>query len=318
MNKRECDPDMAAATMARSFDLDRIVKAVCDTYQDSRGINHIEGFNLPAEEEVLAILHDLMEVIFPGYRGKKSLSLSTVRFHVGEILARVSVDLRSQIIRAANYNCKMEHCDDCNVPLMAGAAVEHLLNRLPEIREILKTDVMAAFEGDPAAKTLDEIVLSYPGVRAITIQRIAHELYAKNVPLIPRMMGEYAHRITGIDIHPGATIGRFFFIDHGTGVVIGETTDIGERVKIYQGVTLGALSFPKDGEGNIIKGVKRHPNIEDDVTIYSGATILGNITIGRGAVIGGNVWLTESVSPGTTITIAKPELRVRARASVAK
>jgi serine O-acetyltransferase len=313
MNLRECDPETMPGRLPETLDLDKVVRAVCDTYEDACGVNHIEGFNLPGEEEVLGILHDLMEVIFPGYRGKKSLSLKTVRFHVGEILARVSGELRSQIVRATNYNCTMEKCDDCDVPRRADEAVAHLLNRLPTLRETLKTDVAAAFDGDPAAKTLDEIVLSYPGLRAITIHRIAHELYACQVPLIPRMMGEYAHRTTGIDIHPGATIGRSFFIDHGTGVVIGETAVIGERVKIYQGVTLGALSFPKDAAGNVIKGVKRHPNIADEVTIYSGATILGNITIGRGAVIGGNVWLTEDVAPGTTITMPRPELQVRTR-----
>ncbi len=313
MNLRECDPETMPGHLPETLDLDKVVRAVCGTYEDACGVNHIEGFNLPGEEEVLGILHDLTEVLFPGYRGKKSLSLRTVRFHVGEILARVSGELRSQIVRATNYNCTMEKCDNCDVPRRADEAVAHLLNRLPALRETLKTDVAAAFEGDPAAKTLDEIVLSYPGLRAITIHRIAHELYACQVPLIPRMMGEYAHRTTGIDIHPGATIGRSFFIDHGTGVVIGETAVIGERVKIYQGVTLGALSFPKDAAGNVIKGVKRHPNIEDEVTIYSGATILGNITIGRGAVIGGNVWLTEDVAPGTTITMPRPELQVRTR-----
>jgi serine O-acetyltransferase len=194
---------------------------------------------------------------------------------------------------------------------MAEGATKHLLDKLSEIRETMKLDVIAALEGDPAARNLDEIVLSYPGIKAITIQRIAHELYLKNVPLIPRMMGEYAHRITGIDIHPGAKLGKSIFIDHGTGVVIGETSVIGDNVKIYQGVTLGALSFPKDACGKIIKGAKRHPTIEDDVTIYSGATILGNIIIGKGSLIGGNVWLTESVEPGTRVTISPPDLKIK-------
>ena len=170
--------------------------------------------------------------------------------------------------------------------------------------------IQAAYAGDPAARSLDEIVLSYPGVKAITIQRIAHKLYQLKVPMIPRMMTEYAHRITGIDIHPGAKLGKGVFIDHGTGVVIGETAELGNDVKIYQGVTLGALSFPKDACGMIIKGAKRHPTIEDGVTIYAGATILGAITIGKNSVIGGNVWLTEGTEPGTKITIASPELTI--------
>ena len=186
--------------------------------------------------------------------------------------------------------------------------VAAFLARLPDVRRLVETDVDAAYDGDPAAKTLDEIVLSYPGVKALTIHRLAHCLHEKKVPLIPRMMSEYAHRITGIDIHPGAKIGRAFFIDHGTGVVIGETAEIGDNVKLYQGVTLGALSFPKDACGMIIKGAKRHPTIEDNVTIYAGATILGAVVIGKGSVIGGNVWLTHSTEPGTRITIAKPDL----------
>ena len=186
-----------------------------------------------------------------------------------------------------------------------------LLESIPSLRETMKLDIQAAFEGDPAAKSHAEVVLSYPGIKAITIQRIAHCLHQKKVPLIPRMMCEYAHRITGIDIHPGASLGKGLFIDHGTGVVIGETAVIGERVKIYQGVTLGALSFPRDACGMIIKGAKRHPTIEDDVTIYAGATILGAVTIGRGSVIGGNVWLTDGTAPGTKITIAQPRLTIR-------
>jgi len=175
----------------------------------------------------------------------------------------------------------------------------------------MKLDVAAAFDGDPAAKSLDEIILSYPGIKAITIQRIAHVLYHQNVPLIPRMLCEYAHRVTGIDIHPGAHLGKAMFIDHGTGVVIGETSKIGDNVKIYQGVTLGALSFPKNACGEIIKGAKRHPTIEGNVTIYAGATILGNVVIGKDSIIGGNVWLTESVEPGTKVTIPNPQLTIK-------
>jgi serine O-acetyltransferase len=191
---------------------------------------------------------------------------------------------------------------------MAEDATVHLLTQLPHIREMLKGDVKAAFDGDPAAKSPEEIVISYPCIIAIATHRIAHELYLKEVPLIPRIMAECAHTRTGIDIHPGARIGKHFFIDHGTGVVIGETSIIGENVKIYQGTTLGALSFAKDERGRIIKGGKRHPTIEDDVTIYAEATILGNVTIGKGAIVGGNVWIKESIPPGVTVMTPNAEL----------
>jgi len=184
----------------------------------------------------------------------------------------------------------------------------HLLTKLPEIRELLKGDVAAAFDGDPAAQSFEEIVISYPCIIAIAAHRIAHQLYLKQVPLIPRIIGEFAHSKTGIDIHPGATIGRNFFIDHGTGVVIGETTVIGDNVKIYQGATLGAVSFTKDERGRILRGQKRHPTIEDNVTIYAEATILGNVTIGKGAVIGGNVWIKESVPPGVVVSSPHADL----------
>ncbi len=307
---KECPNDNHVAKIQTSY-LDDIVRKICRTYEDSKGINHIEGFNLPNEADVLHILQDLVEIIFPGYSGRKALNIKSIHYNVGETLSRVYVQLTDHVARSFRYNCEMNNCKDCDIPEMAEKAVKGLLAKLPEIRETMKLDVIAAFEGDPAARNLDEIVLSYPGIKAITIQRIAHELYAANVPLIPRMMGEYAHTITGIDIHPGAKLGKSMFIDHGTGVVIGETSEIGDNVKIYQGVTLGALSFPKDACGKIIKGAKRHPTIEDNVTIYSGATILGNIVIGKGSVIGGNVWLTEGVEPGTRVTISPPELKIK-------
>ena len=209
--------------------------------------------------------------------------------------------------KSLHYACKLGKCEDCNCADMARKAVFHLMEELPEIRKKLKKDVQAAFDGDPAAGSFDEIILSYPCINAISIYRIAHELFVMDVPLIPRIMTERAHARTGIDIHPGATIGERFFIDHGTGVVIGETTTIGENVKIYQGVTLGALSFPKDEKGEIIRGIKRHPAIENNVTIYAEATILGGETIiGEGAVIGGNVWITGSVPAGSKVTMSKP------------
>ncbi|MBO7147934.1 MAG: aminopeptidase [Lentisphaeria bacterium] len=290
--------------------IDDLVTRICETYSDGNGVNHNEGCNLPREQEILRILQDLLEIIFPGFGDRLPQSAGNLKYMVGELLSRCRVALYDAIGRSFRYNCKIYSagCDACGDH--AGDAVNYLLESLPEIRLAVKQDVQAAFDGDPAAKTLDEIVLSYPGVKALTIHRIAHCLYEKKVPLIPRMMSEYAHRITGIDIHPGATIGRGVFIDHGTGVVIGETATLGSGVKIYQGVTLGALSFPKDACGKIIKGAKRHPTIEDDVTIYAGATILGAIVIGKGSVIGGNVWITESVEPGTKISIAPPQLTI--------
>ncbi len=293
--------------------LDNLVDKVCATYQDNTGINHIEGFNLPSRQEIETIIHDLLEIVFPGFSGKKSYSLHALRYNVGEVIARIYVELYDQVFRSFRYNCQMKKCANCDVNAMSEKAVRAVLDAIPEIREVMKKDVQAAFDGDPAAMSLDEIIVSYPGVTAITVQRFAHVLYHEEVPLIPRIMTEYVHGKTGIDIHPGAHLGEGFFIDHGTGVVVGETAVIGDNVKMYMGVTLGALSFPKDACGKIIKGQKRHPSIEDNVTIYSGATILGNITIGAGSIIGGNVWLTESVPPGTKITNPQPELTIRTK-----
>jgi len=185
------------------------------------------------------------------------------------------------------------------------------MSRLPQVRKLLWTDIDAAYEGDPAAQSYEEIILAYPALEAIAIQRMAHELYLKGLPLIPRIMTEWAHNKTGIDIHPGAEIGPHFFIDHGTGVVVGETTNIGKHVKIYQGVTLGAKSFPKDANGRVVKGIKRHPNIEDDGTIYAGATSLGPGTMGKGSIIGGNVWLLDSVPPGTVVYSESDKVRYK-------
>ncbi|KKR03590.1 MAG: Serine O-acetyltransferase [Candidatus Uhrbacteria bacterium GW2011_GWF2_39_13] len=311
---QKCTQGKCAETVTVSCDfVDALVGRICDTYQDGKGINHIEGFNLPKQSEVLEILHKLVELIFPGFSGQKTYSILTVRYNIGEIISSAYIELYDQIFRSFRYNCEMKNCKDCDLDAISEKAAKAILDSIPEIREVMKLDIEAAFEGDPAASSLDEIVMSYPGLRAIAIQRLSHVLYHEGVPLIPRMMTEYAHSVTGIDIHPGAHLGKGIFIDHGTGVVIGETAQIGDNVKIYQGVTLGALSFPKDACGKIIKGAKRHPTLEDKVTIYSGATILGNVVIGRGSIIGGNVWLTESVGPGTKITIPNPELTIQTR-----
>jgi len=288
--------------------MEELVGQIVRTYQDDTGINFIDALNLPVRGKILEALDLLTELLFPGYTGKRSITKSNINFVVIDILYHVYTELVEQIERAYKYRCRMEKCDSGDCRRMAEDATRHLLSRLPTIRESLKGDVGAAFDGDPAAKSYEEIVISYPCIDAIATYRIAHELYVKEVPLIPRIMTEFAHSKTGIDIHPGAKIGKNFFIDHGTGVVIGETTVIGDNVKIYQGVTLGALSFPKDERGNIIKGGKRHPTIEDNVVIYAEATILGDVVIGKDAVIGGNVWLKESVPAGVTVSMAKSEL----------
>jgi serine O-acetyltransferase len=288
--------------------MERLVGEITRTYEGDIGINFIDATNLPVRDKILEVLDLLTELLFPGYTGKRTVTKSNINFVVIDILCHIYTELSGQIERAFKYRCRMEKCDTGDCRAMAEDATEHLLTQLPKVREMLKGDVAAAFDGDPAAKSYEEIVISYPCIIAIATYRIAHELYIKDVPLIPRIMTECAHARTGIDIHPGAKIGRNFFIDHGTGVVIGETTIIGDNVKIYQGTTLGALSFPKDERGKIIKGGKRHPTIEDNVTIYAEATILGDVVIGKGAVIGGNVWLKESVPAGVTVTTPGADL----------
>ncbi len=281
-----------------------LVDQIAQTYRGDTGINFIDVSNLPVRDKIVEVLDLLIEILFPGYTGKRAVTKANVHFIVIDILYHIYTELAEQIERAYSYQCRMQKCDTGDCRAMAEDAALHLLTQVPAIREMLKGDVGAAFEGDPAAKSHEEIVISYPCITAIATYRIAHELYLKQVPLIPRIMSECAHAKTGIDIHPGATIGRNFFIDHGTGVVIGETTIIGDNVKIYQGATLGAMSFPRDERGRIIKGRKRHPTIEDDVTIYAEATILGDVTIGKGATIGGNVWIKQSVPAGYTVTTA--------------
>jgi len=288
--------------------MEKIVEEITQTYQDDSGTNFIDTSNLPVKAKILEVLELLTELLFPGYTGKRTVTKANIHYIIIDIIYHVYTELSEQIERAYKYRCRMEQCDTRDCEKMAEDATKHLLSQLKKIRQLLKGDVVAAFDGDPAAKSYEEIVISYPCITAISTHRIAHELFLKQVPLIPRIMSECAHEKTGIDIHPGAKIGKNFFIDHGTGVVIGETTVIGDNVKIYQGATLGALSFPKDERGRIIKGIKRHPTIEDNVTIYAEATILGDVTIGKGAIIGGNVWLKDSVPPGVTVATqnAKP------------
>jgi len=264
-------------------------------------IRRSHGQPLPSRDAIIGIVEDLRSILFPGYFGISEVNTESIRYHVGATLDRVALRLREQVKRGVCFVCEKpaEECTTCDdeSQRMADAFVE----RLPEIRRLLATDVRGAYEGDPAATSPDETIFCYPGVLAVTSYRIAHALHEIGVPLIPRIITEHAHSITGIDIHPGATIGENFFIDHGTGVVIGETCRIGKNVRIYQGVTLGAKSFPLDEHGKPIKGIDRHPIVEDDVIIYSGATILGRVTIGRGSIIGGNVWLLEDVPPNSRV-----------------
>lgn len=311
MKRYGCSPEHADLTAKY---LDGLVARICATYQDTQGINHIEGYNLPRQQEILDVLNKLMEIVFPGFSGMGNFSIKTIAYNIGDLLTGIYCELVSQVIRSFQYRCAQENCADCQVGKLSEEAVKALLDGIPEIRETMKLDIAAAYAGDPAAMSIDEIVVSYPCIKAITIQRFAHILYNKKVPLIPRMMCEYAHTLTGIDIHPGARLKKGIFIDHGTGVVIGETAVIGNNVKIYQGVTLGALSFPHDESGQIIRGKKRHPTLEDGVTVYSGATVLGDITIGKNAVIGGNAWVISDVAPNTQITIRPPEQKIRSKA----
>jgi serine O-acetyltransferase len=267
------------------------------------------GHPLPSRKEVVKMIELLQAVIFPGYVGNRDVTEESLGYHMGSNLHRASLIMVDEIHRGLCFACQREEANRTPEACLGQAQrmTTDFLRQLPEIRRQLALDAVAAYEGDPAASSPSEAIFCYPGVLALTCHRIAHVLYGFGVPLIPRIISEHAHSKTGIDIHPGARIGERIFIDHGTGVVIGETTIIGDRVRIYQGVTLGAKSFPLDDDGNPIKGIDRHPIIEDEVTIYSGATILGRVTIGRGAVIGGNVWLTHDVPAGATISQSKPK-----------
>jgi len=273
---------------------------------------------VPSRVRVLEALHCFQDVLFPGRMMTELDDDQGIEAFIQERMSRGHRLLAREIARALPFRWRGAYAASTgeaqpieDVEQVAAAMANMFLSKLPEVRRLLIKDVEAAYVGDPAAHTYAEIMLSYPGLAAITTHRIAHELCELDVPLIPRMMSEHAHSHTGIDIHPGATIGESFFIDHGTGVVIGETTEIGNNVKLYQGVTLGARSFPLDADGNPVKGIKRHPTLEDDVIVYAGATILGgDVVIGKGAVVGSNVWLLESVPPGSTVTQGEVDIRI--------
>ena len=304
-----------ASDLRRKEQLPELTNRIVETYESLKSISHLGHCPLPNYKVIVSTIEDLKEILYPGYRRREGLHIGNVTYHVGDLIDSLHDKLTTQIARALRHDAGLS--SDCNpdddYEALGQAKAIGFLEKLPELREVLELDVQAARAGDPAVKTLDEIIFCYPGLEAVTVYRLAHALLKLEVPLIPRMMTEWAHSKTGIDIHPGAQIGSHFFIDHGTGVVIGETCEIGERVKLYQGVTLGALSFATDGDGNLVRGLKRHPTIEDNVVIYANATVLGGSTvIGHHSVIGSSVWLTRSLKPHTTVVLEKPKLKIRA------
>jgi serine O-acetyltransferase len=272
--------------------------------QTQRPAGELRGIEFPSRDALAAIVGQLKGVLFPMRLGPPDLRQESEDFHVAHALDGALHALLKQVRLERKYHAVLRRQTDSDVAADALAATRAFGAALPQIRILLDSDVLAAYQGDPAAGSVDEVLLCYPGVLALIHYRLAHQLYGLGLPLLARIIAELAHAATGIDIHPGATIGAGFFIDHGTGVVIGETAVIGQRVRLYQAVTLGAKRFPTDAEGNLQKGLARHPIVEDDVVIYAGATILGRITLGRGAVIGGNVWLTHDVAPGARIAQA--------------
>jgi serine O-acetyltransferase len=285
----------------------RVVDELCEqgSYDPVYHRPTLEGA-MPSLDALTDIVERLRMVIFPAYFNDSEMTLETMPYIIGNHLEKIERLLIEQIKRGFEFSCEMtdrQACIECNERSIILS--RKFISTIPTIRRLLVSDVMGAYEGDPAAKSLSEVIFCYPSIKTMTNYRIAHELYKLGVEIIPRIITEMAHSTAGIDIHPGATIGERFFIDHGTGTVIGETCDIGRNVRLYQGVTLGAKSFPKDDEGKLVKGIPRHPIVEDDVIIYSGTTILGRVRIGKGAVIGGNVWLDHDIAPGTTVLQAE-------------
>ena len=290
-------------------EINNITDGIFNDYAQKKFIDKVDITNQPDKKVITDILVKLQEIIFPGFFKPDTYKTYTVKSTVSMLVEDVLYNLKKEIAITLKYNPVFADSTECEVEGESQRIAIEFLKRIPKVREYIETDVSAAFDGDPAAYNREEIVVTYPGFYAIMVNRIAHELHLLGVPLIPRIMTEHAHSLTGIDIHPGATIGKYFFIDHGTGIVIGETTVIGDNVKIYQGVTLGALSTRG---GQMLKNVKRHPTIEDNVTIYSGATILGGETvIGKDVVIGGNSFITSSVLEGTKVSLKQPELNYK-------
>ncbi len=307
---------MIRIPLENQSELSQLTADIVSTYVGTGGISHLDACPLPNYEAVIAAAEAVKEILYPGYRRRDGLHLGNVIYHVGELLDTIYDRLVNQISRAVchhagkNSQCSAEKRNAFEA--IARQKTLEFLQCIPDLRRVLATDVEAAYKGDPACQSTDEVIFCYPGLEAITVYRMAHLLHGLGVPLIPRMLTEWAHGRTGIDIHPGATIGPYFFIDHGTGVVIGETCEIGSWVKLYQGVTLGALSFQTDDDGNLVRGTKRHPTIEDHVVIYANATVLGGQTIiGHHSVIGSSAWVTRTVQPNTTVTMDPPQLKYR-------
>lgn len=298
--------------------LDESVAKIVTSILDIDRTRHLSTFPMPHRSDVVACMKKLGTVLFPGFVGERELNQQSLHKHVDSVIKEVAAELYQHISNAYCYenyldenrsttNTDSENCDD-----RASTVVQSFFEKIPKIRHLLSLDVQAAYDGDPAARNTDEVIASFPGIRALMMHRMVHELQRMDVPLLPRMLNEYIHSQTGIDIHPGARIGQSFFIDHGTGVVIGETTVIGDHCKIYHGVTLGAKSFKRDQHGRLMRGTKRHPTLEDHVTVYAGASILGGDTIiGAGCVISGGVFLTESVPPGHMVHGPKASLTLR-------
>jgi serine O-acetyltransferase len=299
--------------------VEEIARGIVDSYLADERTHHIDAGPLPSRYAAIGLLEKLRDLFFPGYFTTQRLTEQNIYDHVVALVAEIRETLETQIDQALCYGANLGRADrrECDGSASTAEAARTLtdefLARIPALRAMIALDVQAAYDGDPAAVNTDETIFCYPGVDAIFTYRVAHALYDLGVPLLPRILSEYVHNETGVDIHPGAKIGESFFIDHATGVVIGETTVIGNRVKIYQGVTLGALSFARDEAGRLIRGTKRHPTIEDDVIIYANATVLGgNTVVGHGSVVGGSVFLTKSVPPNHYVTLKGLELKFRA------
>ncbi len=308
-------------------ELDTITHEILTSYATSDSTQRIGETFLPSRQKIVDIVDEIRQLLFPGFFGMKELSQENIKFHVGNLVSRLVDSLGDQIFHCL---CYVEHDDSQPCRQRAVKIARQFLSQIPKLRGLLALDAQAAYDGDPAARSIDEVVYSYPGYHAVVVYRVAHELLSLGVPLMPRIMTEHAHSLTGTDIHPGAEIGKSFFIDHATGVVIGETTEIGDNVKIYQGVTLGAKSFPKDELGRVKKGLKRHPTIGNNVTIYANATILGGrtvvedgaviggsatvfgsrVVIGAGATIGSNTFVSRSVEPGAMVATDGPTLKM--------
>lgn len=290
-----------------------LVARLVESYAGGAVASYLGQHPLPSRESIRGLLEDLFELMYPGYGKRQNLHLGNITYHVGDLLDSLMERLTRQIVRAMHHDPKCPSADS-DVEQMARMKAQQFVGQLPAIRKALELDVRAAMDGDPAATGTAEIVFCYPGLYAVTVYRLAHELLKLKVPLVPRMMSEYAHSQTGIDIHPAAEIGPRFFIDHGTGVVIGATCIIGENVTLYQGVTLGAYNFPRDDAGNLIRTTKRHPTLEKGVIVYANASVLGGDTVvGHHSIIGSNVRLSHSIAPYSSVVIGEPSLRIRTK-----